>query len=153
MNDNMFLDNLSTAVIRICDQLNLSHEAASARCDLSSRYFGDIVRGNTAPTIKTLEKLCIGFGITPNDLLISASSKGSSKGSGIQKPMPVTQILSLPSSSGFSGFPICPNCSITLEREYQNFCDRCGQRLDWRRYSSASIVKAGEQFASCKQRT
>ncbi len=31
-------------------------------------------------------------------------------------------------------YPICPRCRITLEREYQCFCDRCGQALDWTYY-------------------
>ena len=51
----MFLDNLSTSVLRLCDTRKLSYEVASERCDLSSRYFGDIARGKTAPTILTLE--------------------------------------------------------------------------------------------------
>ena len=25
----------------------------------------------------------------------------------------------------------CPNCKVTMEREYQRYCDRCGQRLKW----------------------
>ncbi|MFJ6990567.1 MAG: helix-turn-helix domain-containing protein, partial [Limosilactobacillus mucosae] len=66
----MFLDNLSTSVLKLCDTRRLSYEAASERCDLSSRYFADIARGKTAPTILTLEKLCVGFDLTPNDLLI-----------------------------------------------------------------------------------
>lgn len=66
----VFLDNLSSSVLRLCDTRKLSYEAASERCNLSSRYFGDIARGKTAPTILTLEKLCAGFDLTPNDLLI-----------------------------------------------------------------------------------
>ena len=29
-------------------------------------------------------------------------------------------------------YPVCPRCRITMEREYQSFCDRCGQALYWR---------------------
>lgn len=25
----------------------------------------------------------------------------------------------------------CPRCHSTLERDYQSYCDRCGQCLDW----------------------
>lgn len=32
-------------------------------------------------------------------------------------------------------FAVCPRCKITLEREYQNYCDRCGQALKWQGYS------------------
>ena len=40
---------------------------------------------------------------------------------------PVTNIRAL----GDSYFPVCPNCNCTLEREFQSYCDRCGQRLSW----------------------
>ena len=32
------------------------------------------------------------------------------------------------------GCPICPRCRITLEREYQAYCDRCEQAFDWKKY-------------------
>lgn len=28
-------------------------------------------------------------------------------------------------------YPVCPSCRRSLDREYVDFCDRCGQRLDW----------------------
>jgi|GEM_PF-6950937 len=28
-------------------------------------------------------------------------------------------------------FPICPSCDNGIEREYQKYCDECGQRLKW----------------------
>lgn len=28
-------------------------------------------------------------------------------------------------------FWICPNCKSSFEREYQKYCDRCGQKLKW----------------------
>lgn len=30
-----------------------------------------------------------------------------------------------------SSYPLRPRCKSTMEREYQRFCDRCGQRLSW----------------------
>ncbi len=41
---------LSASVLRLCDSRKLSYESASERCRLSSRYFGDIVRGKPVPT-------------------------------------------------------------------------------------------------------
>ena len=32
-------------------------------------------------------------------------------------------------------FPICPRCRSSLEREFQSFCDRCGQALSWKHFS------------------
>ena len=29
-------------------------------------------------------------------------------------------------------YPVCPRCGLTLERDYQAFCDRCGQHLGWK---------------------
>lgn len=37
------------------------------------------------------------------------------------------------------GYPVCPRCRRTLEREYMHFCDRCGQNLMWTRFRSAKI--------------
>lgn len=39
-----------------------------------------------------------------------------------------------------NGYYICPRCRCTLDREYVSFCDRCGQKLDWRRCQTARVV-------------
>ena len=41
---------------------------------------------------------------------------------------------------GLGAYPLCPRCKLTLDREYQRFCDRCGQRLDWSRYDKAIVT-------------
>lgn len=133
----MFLDNLSTSVLRLCDSRKLSYEAASERCELSARYFGDIARGKTAPTILTLEKLCVGFDLTPNDLLIPSVIWREMS---FRESMPVTQIRRFRCPYGLTGFPVCPHCGVTIEREYQSFCDRCGQRLTWKGFSKATFI-------------
>lgn len=66
----MFLDNLSAALLRFCAARGLSYEEAAERCRISPRYFGEIVRRHTAPTLRTLEKICAGLDVTPNDLLL-----------------------------------------------------------------------------------
>lgn len=43
--------------------------------------------------------------------------------------------------SNGNSFPVCPKCGLTLEREYMNFCDRCGQKLDWKEYEKAVVVR------------
>lgn len=67
----MFLDNLSASIRSLCNARKLGYEADSEQCDLSSRYFGSIARGKTAPSVLTLEKLCVGFDLTPNELLLA----------------------------------------------------------------------------------
>ena len=51
--------------------------------------------------------------------------------------MQVTRIIRYPTDGAF---PVCPRCGSTLEREYQNFCDRCGQRLGWKELRRAEVI-------------
>ena len=45
--------------------------------------------------------------------------------------------------SHYNSYSVCPRCKATMEREYQSFCDRCGQRLDWSKYENAEVVYTG----------
>ncbi len=136
----MFLGNLSQTVLRYCDENGLSYETASELCDLSSRYFGDIARGKTAPTILTLEKLCVGMELTPNQLLIPKEVQTASS---YREPMQVVKRCCYVGLHGITCYPLCPRCDLPLEREYQNYCDRCGQCLDWNGLEKAVLcVKA-----------
>ncbi len=133
----MFLDNLSTNVLHLCGENNLTYESASERCDLSSRYFGDIARKKTAPTISTLEKLCVGFDRTPNELLLPATIQQRLS---YREKMRVTHIRCYGGRYSLMSFPVCPRCGVTMEREYQSYCDRCGQCLDWTGFSKATVI-------------
>ena len=57
-------------------------------------------------------------------------------------PMLVTQIRLF---AWDGGYPVCPQCKITMEQEYQNFCSYCGQRLDWKHYKKAEILTCPTQ--------
>jgi len=70
----MFLANLSTVILRLCDERKLTYEEAAALCCISSRYFGDIVRRKKNPSLAVLEKICTGSNISPNDLLLTQNS-------------------------------------------------------------------------------
>lgn len=39
-----------------------------------------------------------------------------------------------------NSFPVCPKCKSTFEYEYQSYCDRCGQCLNWDEYEKAEII-------------
>lgn len=54
--------------------------------------------------------------------------------------LPVTQIVRY--SVNGSCCPLCPRCKISLDREYESFCDRCGQKLCWDRFDHAEILVA-----------
>ncbi|MBQ6947159.1 MAG: hypothetical protein IJN42_03840 [Clostridia bacterium] len=51
-------------------------------------------------------------------------------------PLMVTAIVILPDGNAY---PLCPHCNSSLDREYQRYCDRCGQALSWKKYSQAII--------------
>lgn len=55
-------------------------------------------------------------------------------------PMPVAELKVLCDCLGQPSYYVCPRCGLTMEREFTVFCDRCGQRLGWRRYRSAKII-------------
>ena len=134
----MFLENLASSVLLLCDNKELTYEEASERCQLSSRYFSDIVRKKTSPTLKTLEKICLGFDVTPNDLLLFPII---SQNTYLSFPLPVTKVLCFRDKTGQqNSYALCPGCGTTLEREYQHYCDRCGQHLSWKHYSSAEVL-------------
>lgn len=134
----MFSKKLSTSVLSICDSRDLSYEAASELCDLSPRYFGSIARGKTAPTVNTLQKLCVGFDRTPNELLGFSTSDEELSYRFAMQVMHYRQHLSLHSS--YTIFPVCPRCHSNMEREYQAFCDRCGQKLSWDFFHYAALT-------------
>ncbi len=45
--------------------------------------------------------------------------------------MPVTDAVSYPRDGIY---PVCPRCRLSLSREYQRYCDRCGQALGWEQW-------------------
>ena len=58
-------------------------------------------------------------------------------------PMTVAELMVFSSSFGPNAYYVCPRCHITMEREYQSYCDRCGQRLDWANCQNAKIIYPG----------
>ncbi len=58
---------------------------------------------------------------------------------GYRIPLGVTEARQV----GRYAFPVCPHCGVTVEREYQAFCDRCGQALQWKKY--AEILKEAKR--------
>ena len=57
-----------------------------------------------------------------------------------RKGMLVNEVMVFKTRFGKTGYYVCPRCKITLYREFMSFCDRCGQKLDWRYYRKAKIV-------------
>lgn len=84
----MFLDNLSAALLRFCAARSLSYEEVAERCRISPRYSGEIVRKHTSPTLRTLEKICAGLDVTPNDLLLRRAGLDGPRGGHGRRPGP-----------------------------------------------------------------
>lgn len=42
-----------------------------------------------------------------------------------------------------SMFSVCPRCDVCIEREYQGYCHRCGQCLDWSKLEDAEEIFIG----------
>lgn len=61
---------------------------------------------------------------------------------GYRLKMPVTEVMLFPDGNGYY---LCPRCHVTMEREFMNFCDRCGQRLGWKGYKKATVVYPGQR--------
>lgn len=55
-----------------------------------------------------------------------------------REAMGVEEVLLFPNGNAYA---VCPRCKITLEREYQSYCDRCGQHLDWRGFRKARVIR------------
>ena len=57
-------------------------------------------------------------------------------------PLRVSAVVVFPHYSDLGSFPICPRCSCTMDREYQAYCDRCGQALDWHGFAKATVIRS-----------
>ena len=59
---------------------------------------------------------------------------------GWRVPIPVTELKVLSNCPGRPAYYVCPQCELTMEREFMFFCDRCGQRLSWRSCQTAKTI-------------
>ena len=65
--------------------------------------------------------------------LSSTAGRADSQGILYRTPLKICEVRLY----GTARYPVCPRCQCTLDREYQNYCDRCGQALDWREFDQA----------------
>ena len=133
----MFSKALSTVLLREMNKRDITQEELAEICSLSKRFMGDIVRGHAVPRLDSFEKICAGLEVSPEDLLVDKKSRYTNKLTAMQ----VTHIKCIQQVNTKEYFPICPSCQITLERDYQAYCDRCGQKLSWKNYSKAKIIE------------
>ena len=82
-------------------------------------------------------KICIGLEHTPNELLgITTTDEELAH----RIAMQVVHYRKCPYFGGsFTTFPVCPRCKYNIDREYQPFCENCGQKMDWDNYAHATL--------------
>ena len=99
----MYPDALSASLSRLCDETELTYEDASQRCRCSSHYFSRIIRLKSVPSIAVLEKLCHGFGKTPNcPLQVSHDTEEKS----YRTPMRVEAVRAYRWGDGLIAYPV-----------------------------------------------
>ena len=122
--------------IKLCDRERLSYEDAAEVIGCSSRYFGRLIRRESSPTLRVLERICGGFHQTPNEILQIHDASGEIL---YRLPLQVNAVRVF--SDERLAFPVCPRCGQTMEREYQAYCDRCGQSLGWNEFHHAVALR------------
>jgi len=58
-----------------------------------------------------------------------------------RRPMRVRELMVFECGFQTDSYYVCPRCRITMEREFMAYCDRCGQHLDWKRFSWAKVIR------------
>ena len=134
----MFSKNLSVSVLSICDCQELTYETASELCDISTRHFASIARGQTATSVNMLEKICVGLHRMPNELLgfTTADEELTYR---LGKKVDHFRRVYLLHGTVIS-YAVCPRCSGHIEHVYQPFCANCGQKLIWDSYQHATLL-------------
>lgn len=111
----MFSDTLSASVLRLLNEQKLSYESAAELCDISSRNMGNIIRRRVQPKLQTVEKLCQGLHVTPNELLLAN--------------IPAEKVtVQLALRGGDAYYPVCPGCEAAVAGDLTRLCVRCGHR-------------------------
>ena len=134
----MYSRNLSASILSICECQKLTYEAASNLCDISYRHFASIARGQTDTSVNMLEKICLGLGRMPNELLGFTTADIELS---YRLGLIVWHYIRVPFyTSTFTTYAVCPRCGECIEREYLFFCPICGQKLNWHCYEYATLL-------------
>ena len=132
----MFTKELSTKLLNIIDERNMTLESLSEAAGLSRKFIGNVTSGKQVPTLSSFERICSALELEPNDLLINSKSKTADK----SKPMRVDTVYCQRKDNVYSYIPVCPRCNSLLDNDWQSYCDTCGQKLSWKRYIDSKVV-------------
>ena len=132
----MFKRQLSYQMLKVIDQRKLTLESVAEASGLSRKFVGNIINGKQVPTLDSFEKICAALELEPNDLLLSDNSKSADK----TVAMSVNTIFCQRENNARFYVPVCPSCHSLLSVERQGYCDRCGQKLSWSKYSTSDVT-------------
>ena len=122
----MFLANLSQSLLSFCHEEPCSQAVLAKRCGLSAKGLNKIICRHSDPKLSTLQSICAATHKTPSELLFSSIEQQLS----YRIPIEVQSVY-LGRDFCSSEFPGCPRCYRTLFRNFQPYCDHCGQQLSW----------------------
>ncbi len=132
----MFSKELAVKLLKIIDERDMTLESVAEATGLTYRFISNVTRGVQVPGLDTFEKICAGLELEPNDLLINEKSKLKDK----SRPMNVNKVYCKGESFSVAFLPVCPSCEAILHREFENYCEKCGQRLSWKDYENSELI-------------
>lgn len=127
----MFKDNLSKALLNLIEEKKLTQEKLAEVSNLSTRYVNKIIGRKAKPSLESLEKICVGLEITPNELLLPANFKDS-----VIKEVTKTAPNAINGTVKYK--PVCPHCGKLLESENMFCCSYCFGKLSWKNFYTRS---------------
>ena len=131
-------------------KVGISQEAAAEALDCGTRTIQGYEEGRCSPPISVLQKMKVLYACEFSDLIADPTdSKPPPNAKDIDPhdpsyrfPLMVNSVRYYPECPELSTYPLCPRCNQPMEREYQPYCDQCGQALDWKNLSHAVIILA-----------
>lgn len=129
-------EKIGRNIVSFRKQKGFTQEWLALEANMAVSYLRSIEHGKANPTISALERLAAILDI-PLHFLLDDENLVKSEAESYRMPMPVTEVLFVHPHYHSS---VCPRCRITLAREYQTYCDRCGQRLDWGELNNAKLI-------------
>ena len=130
------------AFLSIRKKNHLSQAQVAELADTSIRYVGALERGEKSkPSADLVSRFSIILEVPVEDLMSTSDEAMKAKADSqritvsprflqtltqFRIPKLVSDLMIFPDTSFF----VCPQCGITLEREFMKYCDCCGQCLN-----------------------
>ena len=128
-------------IIDLRKQKGVTQEKLALDAEMSVSYLRSIEHGEANPTLNALHRLSVALSEPFNSVVATRSTDPPTNeefaDALYRLPARVNQVAVFRNGASY---PICPRCKNTLAREYQSYCDRCGQCLNWKEYRTAPYL-------------